>query len=129
MSAEPAPTRYIAFLKGINVGTAKRLPMADLRAMLTGCGYEQVVTHLQSGNAIFTSSACTAQVVQSIEQGLVRECGVTAKVVVRTSAELAAAVKADPFSEVAVDPSRHILGLFSAQPTVDALASFAGFIA
>jgi uncharacterized protein (DUF1697 family) len=45
--------RYAALLRGINVGGHRRLPMADLRAILTELGYEDPVTHLQSGNAVF----------------------------------------------------------------------------
>ncbi len=47
--------RYAALLRGINVGGRKKVPMAALRAMLADLGYADVVTHLQSGNAAFTS--------------------------------------------------------------------------
>src|SRR6195952_6121633 len=57
----PMPkTRYVALLKGINVGKAKRLAMADLRDLLGGLGYTDVVTHLQSGNVAFTGSGAAA---------------------------------------------------------------------
>ena len=58
-------TTQIALIRGINVGTAKRVAMADLRKMLAGLGYSDVRTLLNSGNAVFTttdsSSAVTAE--------------------------------------------------------------------
>lgn len=47
--------KYAALLRGINVGGHQKVAMADLRELLSGLGYSGVRTHLQSGNAIFTS--------------------------------------------------------------------------
>ena len=46
-------TTYVALLRGINVGKAKRIAMADLRALLEGLGYTDVATLLNSGNVVF----------------------------------------------------------------------------
>jgi hypothetical protein len=46
---------HVAFLRGINVGTAKRVAMADLRGLMTGLGYSEVRTLLNSGNVVFTA--------------------------------------------------------------------------
>src|ERR1043165_6840469 len=46
--------RYVALFRGINVGKAKRIAMADLRKLLEKLGYTAVATLLNSGNAIFT---------------------------------------------------------------------------
>ena len=46
------PTRHVALLRGINVGRAKRIAMADLRALVEGLGFGEVRTLLNSGNAI-----------------------------------------------------------------------------
>ena len=48
-------TTYIALLRGINVGKAKRIAMADLRALLEGLGHADVATLLNSGNVVFRS--------------------------------------------------------------------------
>ncbi len=64
----PMPkTRYVALLKGINVGKAKRLAMADLRDLLDGLGYTDVVTYLQSGNVAFTASGSAAAVGAAVQ--------------------------------------------------------------
>ena len=46
---------HVALLRGINVGTAKRVAMADLRGVMTGLGYSDVRTLLNSGNLVFTA--------------------------------------------------------------------------
>ena len=47
-------TRHIALLRGINVGRAKRIAMADLRELLASMGYTDVRTLLNSGNVVFS---------------------------------------------------------------------------
>ena len=51
--------RHIALLRGINVGTAKRIAMAELRAAMESLGYGNVKTLLNSGNAVFDAPAGT----------------------------------------------------------------------
>ena len=52
-----APDRQVALIRGINVGRAKRVAMADLRALVEGLGYRDVDTLLNSGNVVFTVPA------------------------------------------------------------------------
>ena len=54
-------TGYVALLRGINVGKAKRIAMADLRALLEGLGYTHVKTVLNSGNAVFDATGAVAE--------------------------------------------------------------------
>ena len=117
-------TRYIALLKGVNVGKAKRVAMADLRAMLSDLGYSDVSTHLQSGNAAFTATGAAAKVGAAIEKALLDELELDVKVVVRTHAQLVEAIEADPYADIADDPAKHLLGFFSAEPAADRLAAF-----
>ncbi|MGH7659270.1 MAG: DUF1697 domain-containing protein, partial [Gemmatimonadales bacterium] len=44
--------RHVALLRGINVGTARRVAMADLRALMESLGYTGVRTLLNSGNVV-----------------------------------------------------------------------------
>lgn len=110
-------TRLVALLRGINVGRSKRVAMSDLRDLLSGLGYRDVLTHLQSGNAIFTSpSAAAATAAGRIERALVRELGVESTVVVRTAADLARIVSEDPLLDVMTDPARHLVGFLAGEP-------------
>lgn len=57
MSGQQSHQRFAAFLRGINVGGAHRLPMAEVRAVLLELGASDVVTYIQSGNIVFTGEA------------------------------------------------------------------------
>ena len=106
----------IALLRGINVGNAKRVAMADLRKLIERLGYTDVRTPLNSGNVVFTSaSADTAKVAKRIEQALAEETGVSARVLIVTAADLATAVKQNPLLIIADNPSR-LLVAFLADP-------------
>jgi len=122
------PIRQVALLRGINVGRNKRVPMSQLRQMVTDLGYTDVVTYLQSGNAVFTSASSPTYAAQAIEQGLAAGVGVESKVVVRSHAELVAAVDADPLKEVARDPARHLVGFLSGEPDAEHRAALVDFI-
>ena len=47
--------KYVALLRGINVGKGARVPMKTLKALLEGLGLSDVVTYLNSGNVVFES--------------------------------------------------------------------------
>ena len=50
------PATHIALLRGINVGNAKRIAMADLKAVVESLGGTGVKTLLNSGNVVFTTT-------------------------------------------------------------------------
>ena len=52
--------RRVAFLRGINVGRAKRIAMADLRSLFSDLGYADVGTLLNSGNVVFSAGSTRA---------------------------------------------------------------------
>jgi uncharacterized protein (DUF1697 family) len=117
-SPAPAPmTRYLALLRGINVGAHKRVAMADLRSLLVGLGYGDVQTLLQSGNAVFSASAALApeRIALDLEGRIAAELGVKVDVVVRSADELADVVERDPLGDVAIDPRRYQVSFLSAQ--------------
>jgi uncharacterized protein (DUF1697 family) len=100
-------SRQVALIRGINVGRAKRVAMADLRALVEGLGHVNVRTLLNSGNVVFTAPrAATDRAAVQIEKGLAAELGVSARVTVLTARELADAVTENPLLEVADDFSR-----------------------
>jgi len=98
---------HIALLRGINVGRAKRVAMADLRALVAGLGYRDVRTLLNSGNVVFTiPGAARGDVAGRIEKALAARLRVSSRVTVLTAAELAAIVRENPLHEIADNPSR-----------------------
>jgi uncharacterized protein (DUF1697 family) len=106
--------RYVALLRGINVGPHKRVAMADLRALMGGLGYGDVQTLLQSGNAVFAADDPPKQVTRDLEQKIAAELGVEVEVVVRTGDELAGVVERDPLGDVVTDPKRYQVSFLSA---------------
>jgi len=99
--------RHVALIRGINVGRAKRVAMADLRALVGDLGYGDVRTLLNSGNVVFTVPASVrTDPARSIEQAITARLGISARVTVLTAAELAAAVAENPLGKVATDPTR-----------------------
>jgi uncharacterized protein (DUF1697 family) len=98
---------HVALIRGINVGRAKRIAMADLRALVEGLGYRDVRTLLNSGNIVFTTSnAGSGTAAARIEKALDAALGIRARVIVLTARELAIAVAGNPLLEVGGDPSR-----------------------
>jgi uncharacterized protein (DUF1697 family) len=99
--------KQIALIRGINVGRAKRIAMADLRELIEELGFSNVRTILNSGNAIFTSSdKDTLTSASRIEKELYARTGISARVMVFSEEELKEIVKENSLAEVANDPSR-----------------------
>lgn len=92
--------RFLALLRGVNVGGRNRLPMAELRALLATAGGERVRTHLQSGNALFDAAAGAAPAVaRRLEAALRDGPGLECPVLLRSVVELGRAMEASPFLE------------------------------
>jgi uncharacterized protein (DUF1697 family) len=97
-------TTYVALLRGINVGTAKRVAMPALRELASGLGYGDVRTHINSGNLILSSDEPPEDVRRALEQGIEQTFGLHSDVVVRTADRLAEVVRDHPYPDG--DPSR-----------------------
>ena len=90
-------TTFIALLRGINVGKANRVPMAELRALLSRLGYAGVATLLNSGNAVFQAPGGTPVAhAEAIARALAGQMQVEVPVIVVTAQELASIVAACP---------------------------------
>ncbi|MGZ3381563.1 MAG: DUF1697 domain-containing protein [Isosphaeraceae bacterium] len=107
-------TQYVALFRGINVGRAKRVAMAELRALIEGLGYGDVRSLLNSGNVVFSASAAAAgNAASRIEESLATKLGVSARVTLLTAAELAGIVVENPMLGIADDPSRLLVAVLS----------------
>ena len=90
-------TRYVALLRAVNVGGTGKLPMADVRAICTDAGFTRVETYIASGNVVFESKGATSKVKAELEARLLAYAKKPIGVVLRTAAEMAAVLKANPF--------------------------------
>ena len=112
-----ATVEVVALLRGVNVGGKNRMSMTDLSRILGDLGCLEVRTVLQSGNAVFSIPARRAVgIAQEIESAIAGELGLSLVLVVRDAVELRAAVEADPWHEVATDPSKHFIGFLNDRP-------------
>jgi len=104
--------RFIALIRGINVGRAKRIAMADLRALFGELGYSDVSTLLNSGNVIFNdTSSAPSEAATRIEKAIDSRLGVSARVTVLTASDLNAIVRENPLLQVIDNPSRLIIAV------------------
>lgn len=113
--------RFAVLLRGINVGTAKRIAMADLRALLEELGFSDVRTHLNSGNA--TVAGPDGDHAPRIEDALRERFGFDVAVIVLTADQLHAIVEGHPFADVATNGSRMMAHVLSAAPDPALLAA------
>jgi uncharacterized protein (DUF1697 family) len=92
-------TRYVALLRGINVGGRHRVPMAELRELLLGLGHTDVVTYIQSGSAVLTApdGDSPAQVATGVADALQRRFGFAVPTIVVTGDDLARIVADNPW--------------------------------
>lgn len=113
----PPVSGYAVLLRGVNVGGNKKVAMAELRELLTGLGYTQVRTLLQSGNAVLAADEPAAVVAERVEAALAERYGTEIRVLALTAADLQAAADGHPLRDVADNGSRMlVLWLFGAPP-------------
>jgi uncharacterized protein (DUF1697 family) len=114
--------RSVALLRGVNVGKAKRIAMADLRALVERLGYRDVKTLLNSGNVVFTRPASSkGDPAARLEKAIASELGVSCAVVVLSAEELDEIVRANPLGHRATDPSRFLVAVFRSPEGLSAL--------
>jgi uncharacterized protein (DUF1697 family) len=102
--------RHVALIRGINVGRAKRVAMADLRGLLAELGYREVQTLLNSGNVVFSAGReKPSRMGKRIEAAMGERLGVSAAVTVLTAAAFSTAVEENRLGEVARDPARFLV--------------------
>jgi uncharacterized protein (DUF1697 family) len=112
--------RWAALLKGINIG-GKKIPMAELKALIEGMGYRDVKTLLASGNVVFTSEEKDAPVLEKKIEAALEKYGLKTDVILRNGAEVARAIKHNPFPDAAKDHPNHLVISFHRDAVPDGL--------
>jgi uncharacterized protein (DUF1697 family) len=116
---------FVALLRGINnIGKSKRVPMAELRALLSGLGYTGVVTLLNSGNAVFRAPRGTpAKHSATIAVAILRHLEVEVPVIVKSANELAAILSENPIKVEADEHSRFLVAFVQDTKALSSLAA------
>ena len=90
--------KYVAFLRGINVGGNNKIKMKTLREMCAALGLSYVKTYINSGNVIFeTAKTDDKKLADRIETAIEKEFSLKIKVIARTIDEIENIVKNNPF--------------------------------
>jgi uncharacterized protein (DUF1697 family) len=93
--------KYVALLRGINVGGKKLIKMEDLSRVFARSGFKNVRTFIQSGNVIFDAAQTNSDVLaRKIEKKLLESFGHEVTVIVITIAELEDILKRNPFKKI-----------------------------
>lgn len=93
-------TKYIALLRGINVGGKRKVLMADLKTLFSKLGLSNCATYIQSGNVIFETERTedNLKLADQIEQAIVDRYEFEVPVMVRTYNEWKQVISENPFS-------------------------------
>ena len=108
---------HVALLRGINVGGRNKVPMADLREVVTSLGHTGVSTYIQSGNVLFsTADTDTAKLAAALESAIADRFGIWASVVVVSRDELAALLAGNPYPDEPNPRLVHVVFLTAGPP-------------
>src|SRR5437763_7312777 len=115
----------VLLLRGINLGPSRRVPMAELRQVLSDAGFEEVRTYVQSGNVVLSTELEPDELAAATSKLIGDRFGFEVPVVVRTGEELAAVVARNPLRDLATNPKRYQVSFLSGEPDPDAVARLA----
>src|SRR5690242_11940237 len=108
---------HVALLRGINVGGRNKVPMADLREVVTSLGHTGVSTYIQSGNVLFsTAEDNTAKLAAALESAIEDRFGIWSSVVVLSRDELARVLAANPYPDEPNPRMVHVVFLNGSPP-------------
>jgi uncharacterized protein (DUF1697 family) len=113
--------RYVALLRGINVGGKNLVPMAKLRDTFLDTGFDDVSTYIASGNVLFSSTQPAAKLEHAIEAALEKRFG-RLVVVVRSQRQVRAVVDKAPKDFLALEGTHHRDAVFLKSPLTAAKA-------
>ncbi|WP_019938041.1 DUF1697 domain-containing protein [Bordetella sp. FB-8] len=117
-------TAYVALLRAVNVGGTGKLPMSELKAQCEALGFSNVRTYIASGNVVFHAQASADAIKAALAAALHDYAGKPVGVVVRTAAEMAAVLDANPFAREA--PNRTVAIFLDKAPPEDLIESISG---
>ncbi|WP_405456309.1 DUF1697 domain-containing protein [Streptomyces sp. NBC_00101] len=116
-------TTYALLLRGINVGGHRKVPMPQLRTLLSELGHSGVSTYLQSGNAVLTAASDDEdEVADGIARAVEKHFGFAVDCLVRSGAYLRAVVDACPFPAAELEGKQLHVTFFDGPVTGDRFA-------
>lgn len=115
-----SPARFLALLRGINVGGRNKVPMQILRELFEGAGATEVSTYIQSGNVLFTAAGTRAAtaVAERARAALEAELGVDSPMIVRSAKRMREVAAAHPLAKAGDLDKLLMVAFLSRKPKV-----------
>jgi uncharacterized protein (DUF1697 family) len=114
--------KYVAFLRGINLGK-RRVKNDQLLEIFTELGFSEINVLIASGNVVFTADdADEARLTKLVEEGLHAKLGFTVDTMLRTADEIQAMIESDPFDGITVTKATRLYVTLLAAPTTSTMA-------
>jgi len=121
---DPGHVTLVVLLRAINLGATNKVQMAHLRGLLADLDARDVVTHLQSGQAVVDAPAsAVAGFADRVHDAIEASLGLSIDVMIRTPAELAAVVDGNPFPHLVASPKRLHAVFLDTTPDAAAVAA------
>jgi uncharacterized protein (DUF1697 family) len=120
-------TAFILLFRG--VGGATQLPTAPLREALTGAGFENVATYINSGNAVLRSHLSREKVIAAVAEICKARFGFSKAILAPTLEEWCALIDNNPFPQAAATPTCLHAAVLAGKPAVEAVSRLRGFVA
>ena len=109
--------RYIILLRGINVGGKHKLPMANLRTLLTNNGFKEVATYIQSGNILVQSNETAANITKQVHGLIVDAFGYDLPILTLTQEEIQQAITNNPYAATESDIKKLHVSFLATTPS------------
>jgi uncharacterized protein (DUF1697 family) len=90
--------KYVALLRGINVGGNSKVEMKKLKEIFTALGFDEVSTYINSGNILFSTNTSRNTIVTQIEKTIHKEIGLPIRVVIRDQKQIEEIAESVPHS-------------------------------
>lgn len=113
--------KYVAILRGINVGGKRKILMTDLKQLFLNLGFTNVRTYIQSGNVIFESNS-SQNLSTIIESAILGKFDFTVPVIVKSHETLSSIIDNSPFN--LKDASQHYVSYLKEVPSLDLTETF-----
>lgn len=112
-------TTLVSLFRGINVGSTRKVPMAELKKLHEALGLKNVTTYINSGNVVFTSdNTDLAQLTEQLEESFAETFGFRSNVMLRTTEQLNKVIESTPFQNQPEKAPNWILVFFLATSPV-----------
>lgn len=120
---------FICLLRGINVGGAHKIKMADLRILLSSSGFQDITTYIQSGNILFRTELNSAHEIEDrVKTMLLEHYGYDINVIVLSIEELDFIISNNPFLNKEDNFSKLLVTTFKSAPNQSGIDDILKFV-